>query len=165
MSVYSGQAAMFCERAIEEPFWEGWRKLFTRQPDKLLSFTAVQEILQLQLGQDKGIQEIAIGDIVGSVGRFNEFGRTFKPKHEFTKERLRRVADTFYRRGFDPIEVFKVSNVYFVVDGNHRVSVSRALNIKTIKARVYEFETQIALNQNDDLESIVTKGQAAFHVP
>ena len=157
MSVYSGQAAIAFARMKEKPFWEGWRKFFTRQPDTLLSFSAAEKILNLQLSQDMGIQKIAIDDIVGSLGRFNEFDRTFKPKHAFTEDRLRRVAESFYQRGFDPIEVFKVSNVYFVVDGNHRVSVSRALNIKSIVAHVYEFETKITLDKNDDLNSIYTK--------
>jgi hypothetical protein len=49
-----------------------------------------------------------------------------------------------------------------VVDGNHRVSVSRTLNIKTIFAHVYEFEAHITLDNNDDLSSIYSKWQAVY---
>lgn len=162
MSIYSGQAAAAFGRVKEEADWEGWRNILLRRPSNLLSFTAVKKILNLQLSKDMGIQEIAINDIVGSVGRYNEFSRTFKPRSCFTEQRWRRVAESYYWKGYDPITVFKASNVYFVVDGNHRVSVSRALNIKSIIAHVHEFETQIVLNNDDDLNSIHTKWQAAF---
>ena len=164
MSNYCGQAAIAFERVEKKPFWDGWRKIFARKPNKLLSFSAVEKILNLQHNQDMGVQEIAIDDIVGSLGRYNEFDRTFKPKHDFTEDRLRRVAESYYHRGFDPIEVFKVSNVYFVVDGNHRISVSRAFNIKTIFAHIYEYKTPITLDIDDDLKSICIKWLAANSV-
>ena len=157
MSIYSDQAAIAFGKVKEETVWDSWRKFFTRQPNELLSFTAVKEILNLQVAQHKGIQEIAIDNIIGSVGRANEFSRTFKPKHQFTEHRWRRVAESFYQRGFDPIKVFKVSNIYFVADGNHRVSVSRAMNVKTIYAHVYEYEAPIVLDKKDDLDNIRAK--------
>lgn len=161
MSIFSGQAAIAFDKMKEESYWDSWRQFFTQQPNNLLSFSAVKNILNLHLAQNKGIKEIAIDDIVGSVSRFNEFSRTFKPKHKFTEDRWLRVAESFYQRGFDPIKVFKVSNVYFVIDGNHRVSVSRAMDTKTICAHVYEFEAQIVLDKNDDLNSIRSKLIAA----
>jgi drug/metabolite transporter (DMT)-like permease len=71
------------------------------------------------------------------------------------------VAESYYRIGFDPVKVFKVSNIYFVIDGNHRISVSRALKNETIIAQVYEFDTPIILDKKDDLINIRRKWQAA----
>ncbi|MBK8905675.1 MAG: hypothetical protein IPM53_31120 [Anaerolineaceae bacterium] len=153
MSIYSGQAAVAFDRVKGEADWEGWRNILLRRPNTLLSFTAVKKTLNLSSAQDIGVQTIAVNDIVGSVGRYSEFSRTFKPKNRFTEQRWRRVAESYYRRGFNPVKVFKVSHVYFVIDGNHRVSVSRALNIKTICAHIYEFKTQVTLNSLDDLNS------------
>lgn len=157
MSFYSAQTAVIFDQVREEANWEGWRNMLLRRPNNLLPFAAAKELLNLCCAQDKGVQMIATSDIVGSVGRHHEFSRTFKPKSQFTEQRWRRVAEFYYRRGFDPIKVFKVSHIYFVVDGNHRVSVSRALNIKAICAHVYEFETQILLNHRDNQSSIRAK--------
>lgn len=161
MSIYSGHVAVAFNRVNEEAFWDGWRNFLLRRPNELLSFTAVKKTLNLHVAQDRGIVEIDIDDIVGSVGRFNEFSRTFKPKHKFTEERWRRVAESYHQKGYDPIKVFKVSNIYFVVDGNHRVSVSRSMKNKKILAYVYEFDTPIILDKKDDLLNIRLKWQAA----
>jgi hypothetical protein len=160
MSIYSGNAAVAFDRVKDEAYWDGWRNFLLRRPNELLSFTAVKKTLNLQAPRYMGIMEIELDAIVGSVGRFNEFSRTFKPTRQFTKERWRRVAEFYYQQGFNPIRVFKVSHVYFVTDGNHRVSVSRAMNLKTISAYVFEFETPVSINTEDDLLSIRRKWQA-----
>ena len=161
MSIYSGQAAVAFGKMRKEAYWDAWRNILLRRPNKLLSFTAVKNILNLCCAQDIGIQNIAVDEIVGSQGRYNEFSRAFKPIRKFTEERWRRVAESCYQKGYDPIKVFKVSNIYFVVDGNHRVSVSRAMKSKTILAHVYEFDTPIILDKKDDLLNIRLKWQAA----
>jgi|ADGO01.1.fsa_nt_gi ParB-like nuclease domain. len=42
-----------------------------------------------------------------------------------------------------PIDVYQIGDAYFVVDGNHRVSVARQNGAKTIQAYVTPFHTRV----------------------
>ena len=55
-----------------------------------------------------------------------------------------------YTTGFPPIKVYKVGDTYFVLDGNHRVSVAVHRGHKTIEAYVWEFETPVGISANAD---------------
>jgi hypothetical protein len=79
----------------------------------------------------------AVEKIVGSVGRFGDFDRTFLPTRMSLEARWKRV-DRAYHRGQDlpPVALFKVGDDYFVEDGNHRVSVARYQGVEWIEADV-----------------------------
>ena len=63
------------------------------------------------------------------------------------RERWSRVyAQVIGLAGLPPIEVYEVCDVYFVRDGNHRVSVAKRLKAKTIQAEVIELSTSICLD-------------------
>ncbi len=55
------------------------------------------------------------------------------------------------------MELYYVNDVYFVVDGHHRVSVARTLNAETIEARVKEFATPLPLDPNTSLEDLILR--------
>jgi hypothetical protein len=50
--------------------------------------------------------------------------------------------DSAWRRGeyLPPIELYKIGDVYFVVDGNHRVSVAHVQGQEYIDAEVTEID-------------------------
>ena len=101
--------------------------------DDLLSFEEVRQ--QLRLSTPAGgatVQEIPVAKIVGSVGRYRDFTRAFLPRAQVDPERWTRIERLQGR--LPPIDVFLVGEVYFVRDGNHRVSVARARNQETIRA-------------------------------
>ena len=60
-----------------------------------------------------------------------------------------------------PIDVYKVGDAYFVVDGNHRVSVSRQLGLDTIEAYVTEFETPFDLDPDADFDHLFVEAEKA----
>ena len=97
----------------------------TRQPVSLLSFEEVQQKLRLTQSAYRGLQQVPLSQIVGSVGRYHDFTRTFLPLVEGDGQRWRRVAELQFDSGLPPIELYKVGEAYFVKDGNHRVSVAR----------------------------------------
>ncbi|MCB9107186.1 MAG: hypothetical protein H6633_23475 [Anaerolineales bacterium] len=140
--------------AHHQVFWERISNIFKTKTGELLSFYAVQRVLGFHAMTAKGLQEIEVDQIIGSVGRHREFTRSFLPKDKRVASRWRQVDELFYEKGFDPIKVYKVGQVYFVMDGNHRVSVSRAHNLKTIEAYVIEFTSPVPVYPDDDLESI-----------
>jgi len=100
------------------------------------------------LGRDSehklGLQVIGLDTIVGSVDRTRVFDRWFRPKTGRVRERWERLA-LAQRRGetIPPIEVYRVGELHFVVDGHHRVSVAHALGLSTIDAYVTEVRTRL----------------------
>jgi hypothetical protein len=123
----------------------------------LLPFEAVQERLGLGEKVYRGVQTIRLDQIVGSVGRYNDFNRTFLPRTDNIRHRWQKVEQISSTRGTPPIQVYQVGLVYFVLDGNHRVSVARQSGAETIEAHVWEFETRVPLEPDDAPKDILIR--------
>ncbi len=163
-SVSMVEAARNFQSARMSAFWQAAWALLTGKSIDLLSFDEVRQRLRLHDERYIGLQEIPIDKIVGSVGRYKDFTRSFLPRTNAVRSRWQRL-DSMARgaEGFPPIEVYKVGGVYFVIDGNHRVSVARQLGAKTIEAYVTELPTPVPLEvdtQPDDL--LIKQGYADF---
>jgi len=61
--------------------------------------------------------------------------------------------------GLPPIEVYKLGEIYFVKDGNHRVSVARQLGAKYIQAYITEVRTRISLKPDIQPDDIIIKAE------
>lgn len=153
----TAQSNIEFNRARQRAFIEEWLSYLTGRPSHLLSFEEVRQNLRLQDSAYKGLQEIELDKIVGSTGRYRDFTRTFLPKSNMTAERWRRVDAVAHDQGFPPIEVYQVGDIYFVRDGNHRVSVARIHDTKTIEAYVIEYKTDVPIDTQDDLADITSK--------
>ncbi|MGB1288995.1 MAG: hypothetical protein ACPG7F_20845, partial [Aggregatilineales bacterium] len=141
--------------ARSKAFWQDAMGLLRGQSSELLSFDDVRTRLRLREESYKGLQDIELDKIQGSVGRYLNFTSSFLPKSKNMKERWSRVyASVNSMQGVPPIEVYKVGDVYFVRDGNHRVSVANQLNAKTIQAHVTELQTPIWLEVGTTLEEL-----------
>lgn len=137
-------------------------RLVTGRPADLLPFDEVREHLNLTNFVDRGVQEVPLDRIVGSVGREADFNRAFLPRTEAVRERWKRVrALAEGPVGYRPVELYKVSDVYFVVDGHHRVSVARSFGTPTIEAWVKEYLTRVSLGSEESVEDILLKGATA----
>lgn len=138
------------------------RQLMARITGKSADLMAYKDIEKLHvLGtQVGGVQEIPLDRIVGSVGRYKDFTRDFLPKRASDAERWARVkAAVIDMRGMPPIEVYQIGEVYFVKDGNHRVSVARQLGTETISAYVTKVETRVTLQADDDPNEVICKAK------
>ncbi len=128
--------------------------------DDLLSFDEVRE--RLHLAEPTGtaqILEIPLDKIGGSVGRYRDFNRAFMPRSHLDPERWVRIDQLRKQRDMPPIEVFRVGDVYFVKDGNHRVSVARARGQKTIRARVIEIPVRVPLEPGTSVDDLILKAE------
>jgi uncharacterized ParB-like nuclease family protein len=134
------------------------------RPDDLLSFDDVQEQLHLtEPGQEVHLEEIPLQKIVGSVGRYRDFNRAFLPRDQIDAQRWSRIDRLQGRAKLPPIDVFRVGDVYFVRDGNHRVSVARARKQRTILARVVDIPVRVPLGANTSPADLILKsGYAEF---
>ncbi|MCC6454957.1 MAG: hypothetical protein IT328_08455 [Caldilineaceae bacterium] len=116
----------------------------------LVSYDEVVAKLQARQQIEKGTEMVPLENIVGSVGRYRDFTRDFLPRAGVNQERWTRLdAALNSMEGFPPVELFKIGEVYFVRDGNHRVSVARANGSTHIEAYVTEIETDIPLTLDD----------------
>ena len=133
----------------------------TGRSTQLLSYEEVAEKLKLRARTERGVQHIPIDAIVGSVGRNTDFTRTFLPRRAGDQQRWAGVKAAFLEEGagLPPIEVYKVGEVYFVVDGNHRVSIARHEEFRTIEARVIEFNTDVKLTPDVQIDDLIIKAE------
>jgi hypothetical protein len=136
-------------------FLQEMMSLLRGQSAELLSFEEVRARLRLRAESYKGLQDISLDKIIGSVGRHKDFTKRFLPKTDEMRERWGRVyAKVNSMQGVPPIEVYQVGDVYFVRDGNHRVSVARELKAKTIEAHVTELPTTVPIDEGMTLEDL-----------
>ncbi|NIH85401.1 ParB N-terminal domain-containing protein [Amycolatopsis granulosa] len=118
-----------------------------REPDDvniMLPFDEVVDALGYLSERRIGLRVIPLSSIVGSVDRGRDFDRRFRPTSGRVRERWERLA-LAARRGesIPPIEVYRVGDLHFVIDGHHRVSVAYALGLTTIDAMVTEVRTKL----------------------
>jgi nucleotide-binding universal stress UspA family protein len=146
-------------QAAMERLWGGMRG---QRSDELLSYEDVSRRLRITGRASSGVQDIPLDAIVGSVGRYQDFTRNFLPKRSAGRERWARVrASAEEMAGWPPIEVYQVGKAYFVLDGNHRVSVARDLGAKTIQADVTEIRTRVPLTPDDTPDDVIAKAEYA----
>ena len=135
---------------------------FTQRPADLLLFEDVRQKLRLHGVRYLGLQDVPLDHVVGSVGRYRDFTRAFFPRQDELQERWQRIDRLVTTGGgLHPVELYKVGQVYFVHDGNHRVSVARQHGAPTIEAYVWEYETRVPLEPDTDVDDLLSKAAHA----
>lgn len=149
-------------RAREKAALETILRRLRGEPVDLLSFEDVRVKLHGQMTSPRGLEEIPLDAIVGSVGRYSDFTRSFLPRDRSDAQRWALVkAMTEGLAGLPPIEVYKVGEVYFVRDGHHRVSVAREVGAAAIEGYVTELRTRVPLTAEDDPSDLIIKAEYA----
>jgi hypothetical protein len=116
------------------------------QRDEMLSLGDVRSLLRPDSETYRGMQTVLIEKIVGSEGRYKDFNREFLPRHDKLMRRWMRVDVAHYQNiTLPPIKLFEIGGVYFVRDGNHRVSVAKSQGAEFIDAEVISLSSQITL--------------------
>ena len=144
------------DRARRKEFLESVIAHLRGQPTDLLPYDTIRSILGLASSRDLGMQQIPLDKIVGSVGKYQEFSRSFLPRLAQDRERWKSVfAIALDVQGFPPIDVYQVGDTYFVIDGNHRVSVARQLGATTIEAYVTRLSTPLPVTPETNLPTLI----------
>lgn len=142
-------------------FFREMLALLTGAPNDLLAYDDVRGKLRLGGPIYRGVKAVRLDQIVGSVNRYRDFDRAFLPRTDVTAARWQRVNRAWYADiSLPPVLLYKVGEVYFVVDGNHRVSVARELGQEFIDADVRECYVRVPLTADvrpDDLEVLGEK--------
>ena len=123
----------------------------------LIPFEEARQLLHLNQKICLGHHEIELEKIRGSVGRYQDFTSAFMPRRENLSQRWQQVRTAGLERGFPPIELYKVGEAYFVLDGNHRVSIARTEGSRTIEAYVCEYISPQELSEEGDLDEALCR--------
>ena len=135
------------DRARRKAFLHDIVSFFRRKPNMLLSYADVRDRVTMEGESYRGMQEVPVDQIVGSVDRFRDFDRRFLPKRRNTANRWKSIDRAYYQDVvLPPIQLYKVGAVYFVKDGNHRVSVARERGVAFIDAEVIEGHIRIPID-------------------
>ncbi len=128
----------------------------------LIPYEEVRRRLHARTLAERGVQDVPLDAIIGSVGRYTDFTRTFLPTRDSDRDRWARVHWASQKTaGLPPVELYKVGDAYFVKDGHHRISVARQMGAKHIEAYVTEVQTDVPLTPETTIEDLVLKGEYA----
>ncbi len=137
--------------------------LISGQPRELITYEAVKASLHIGGPIYRGVEEVPLDAIVGTLDRYRDFDRAFYPTQNETAGRWENVDRAYYQhKGLPPVVLYKVGQVYFVVDGHHRVSVAREQGLTSIEAEVRECETRVNITPDiapEDLRILGAKVQ------
>ena len=146
------------ERATRKAFWNRITSWLMGRSNDLLPFQEVRSGLPITSQHDVGLKEVPLERIVGSLGRYRDFDRAFLPIQTQTRDRWIRVDKAYYQDIIlPPVELYKIGEVYFVKDGNHRISVARQREQAFIDAWVTEIETPVPITPDLDLDEILRR--------
>ncbi|HJZ46140.1 MAG TPA: universal stress protein [Roseiflexaceae bacterium] len=134
----------------------------TGRPSALLSFDQVKHQLKGSVSGRRRLEDVPLDVIVGSVGRYIDFNRQFLPQNDSDENRWARVKSAMESpTGVPPIELYRIGDAYFVLDGNHRVSVLRRIGATHAQAYVTEIQTRVPLSPHDSPDDLILKAEYA----
>jgi Lrp/AsnC ligand binding domain/ParB/Sulfiredoxin domain len=108
--------------------------------------------------KNRGIHRVPIDQIVGSVGRYNDFDSKFRPKHHVPSDRLQNVRKAMKsNKRLPPIKLYQIKDEYYVLDGNHRVAAAKEFGYDEVDASIIEF-----IPSKNTLENILYREKTAF---
>ncbi|QSH93098.1 transcriptional regulator [Treponema medium] len=128
-------------------------------PDKkrLLSLNDVKKILKPKNEVYVGLKTVPINKIVGSEGRYNDFDNRFLPRSNELKQRWVNVDQAHLSDiVLPPIQLYELGGLYFVRDGNHRVSVAKTQGVEFIDAEVISLQSEVQLPPDVRLDTLLT---------
>lgn len=143
-------------KAAMQRFWAG---IQGRSLD-LLPYDEISTKLRAVSQTDRGLQQVPLKDIVGSVSRLQDFDRNFLPLRDDDIYRWAGVKTAMtspHSTGVPPISLYQIGDAYFVLDGNHRVSIAKEMGMETIEAYVTEIKTKVPISSNLTSDELILK--------
>ncbi|MFZ3071539.1 MAG: hypothetical protein WA110_10520 [Anaerolineaceae bacterium] len=143
-------------KAAMQRFWAGMQG----KSLDLLPYDEISTKLHAISQSNRGLQNVKLKDIVGSVGRNEDFDRNFLPLRDSDINRWAQVKTAMVSpnaSGVPPITLYKIGEAYFVMDGNHRVSIAKEMGMEEIEAYVTEIKTKVPISSSITAEELVIK--------
>jgi hypothetical protein len=157
---FSGQVRSDFAHARFKAFLNRILSTLGGQPTTLLSYDEVKEKLHIGGPIYRGVKAVEVKKIVGSLNRYHQFDRAFLPLADQIANRWQNIDRAFYQDvNLPPVVLYKVGDVYFVVDGHHRVSVAREKGQDFIDAEVRECFSKVNITPDIKPEDLVILGE------
>ena len=142
-------------RARTREFLSRIASLLGASRNKLLPFEEVRALLKPMREVYEGLKTVDLAHIVGSEGRYRDFNGHFLPKHEYLRSRWVRIDLAHYEEiPLPPIRLYEIGGLYFVRDGNHRVSVAALRGQAQIDAEVTSLDAELRLEPGMTIEEL-----------
>ena len=156
MSFLTAQTEEDFNRAKNKAFFNEIQHFLSPEEASLISLNDVKQMLKPTNETYIGMKVIPIEKIVGSEGRYNDFDNRFFPKSSHLKNRWEHVDQAAIESiDLPPIKVYEIAGLYFVRDGNHRVSVAKARGTEFIDAEVVSLQSEITIKKPDNINDII----------
>jgi ParB-like nuclease domain len=153
------------DAARAHAFRRSLRTILTGRAQRLRSIEPALRAAGLEGRSFGGVHEIPVDRIVGSAApdfKSGDFDPGFLPLNRRMRERWTRIYQAMVEGDeLPPIDVYKVDDNYYVIDGHHRVSVARNLGRPTLNARVINVRTRAPLPPGVDTEALLKAAEYA----
>ena len=129
-----------------------------QRPQSLYDLNALKPALGLRGSFYAGMQVVPIRSIIGSEGRITDFDMDFHPISEASRERWVNMAMAHLAGlPLPSVKLIRVDNAYFVRDGHHRISVSRAFGQLAMDAEVITWKAEPPFPWRSARETAIAK--------
>jgi uncharacterized ParB-like nuclease family protein len=153
------------DSARARAFRRSLRTILTGRAERLRSIEPMLRAAGFEGRSAGGVQEIPVDRIVGSAApdvKTGDFDPGFLPLNRRMRERWTRIYQAMVEGDeLPPIDVYKVDDNYYVIDGHHRVSVARNLDRPVINARVINVKTRAPLGPDVDAAALLRAAEYA----
>ena len=134
----------------------------------LLPLDEVRSIVKPNAESYVGMKAVAAAMIVGSEGRYRDFDRNFLPRHSKLRKRWQRVDEAYLKQiSLPPIKLYELGGLYFVRDGNHRVSVALHNGVEFIDAEIIKLSSDVQLapgsTKSDFKQAVIAYERRRFY--
>ena len=156
MSMTTAQTEEDFSKAHNKAFFNEIQHFLSPEEARLLSLNDVKQLIKPKNETYIGMQTIAVDKVVGSEGRYNDFDNRFFPKNTHLRNRWQHVDEAAINSVvLPPIKVYELAGLYFVRDGNHRVSVAKARGTEFIDAEVVSLQSEVVLKRPNNLKDVI----------
>jgi hypothetical protein len=143
---YDGLAREDFNKARSKAFFHRVLNIISPDQEDLLSLDEVRKLVPAKGESYQGLKTVPIRLIVGSEGRYQDFNKKFLPKKEHLRVRWTSIDRAHHSDIIlPPVQLYEVGGVYFVRDGNHRVSVAKMQGVEAVDAEVTVLDSDIAI--------------------
>lgn len=131
-----------------------------RTHDRLVkSFKENQKEEEAYNYKDRGVCSVSVNQIIGSVGRYNDFDSEFRLKQHMPSDRFQNVKQAMKSgKRLPPVKLYQIKDEYYVLDGNHRIAAAKEIGRHEIDAKIVEF-----IPSKDTLENVLYREKSEFN--
>ncbi len=150
------QAESDFAKAKHKAWIQSIKSIINPEAGELLSFHDIKSLLKPEREKYLGMRVVPIANIAGSEDRYQDFSRHFFPRKEHLRHRWMSIDKAYLSDiNLPPIKLLKLGDMYFVRDGNHRVSVALTQGVISIDAEVIELTAEIQLGSSATRDEIL----------